>query len=332
MNDGGAGGSAALLGALLAGLSAAAFVLALFYPVMFRAPLASRRSAVFEALLKGPSSNHGAAATRLARRAQETALKSLAQHGKASRPSPIESQLAAAGLDWPAGRYLAVSLAFAAALFGLMLLAGRAPAAALGAACLAAWFLPQRYLAMRAERRKLAFLTAFSAAVDMIVRGAKAGLAVADCFAVVAADAAEPVKSEFEAILAQLKAGVPLPAALDKLAAAMPAPEVRFFTLIMSMQSQTGGNLTDALANLSGVLKDREKIASKVRIASAEARASALIIGLLPFAVIAGTAAVAPSYITVFWADEAGRRIAVFCIVWLVAGAIVLRRMARIEV
>jgi tight adherence protein B len=166
----------------------------------------------------------------------------------------------------------------------------------------------------------------------MIVRGAKSGLSIMDCLAMVASDAASPVKEEFEALVTQLRAGVALPAAMEKLAAAMPAPEVRFFVMIMSAQNHTGGNLTDALANLSGVLRDRDRIASKTRIAAAEGRASALIIGALPFLVIGATAAITPDYISVLWADEAGRRIGVTCMVWLAIGIFVLGRMARIEV
>lgn len=102
--------------------------------------------------------------------------------------------------------------------------------------------------------------------------------------------------------------------------------------MIMSAQSQSGGSLTEALVNLSSVLRDREKIAMKTRIASAEGRSSALIIGALPFVVIGATAAFAPQYISFLWTDDAGRRVAFFCLVWLVCGILILGRMARIEV
>ncbi len=166
----------------------------------------------------------------------------------------------------------------------------------------------------------------------MIVRGAKSGLSLMDCLGMVASDASPPVRDEFGQIVAQLRAGVPLPAAMEKLGLAMPVPEVRFFVMIMSAQSQTGGNLTDALANLSGVLRDREKIASKIRIASAEGRTSALLIGCLPFLVIGATAAFAPQYVAFLWSDPDGRRVAAFCGIWLLGGFLVLGRMSRIDV
>ena len=322
---------ATVLAPVLAAIGAAALVCAIFFPLLLRPPLAGQRSAIFEALLKG-SADRAIPAGRVVRRAQESALKSVAQHGRAMRVSQIQAQLTAAGLDWSPRRYMAVCFAIGIVIFGGGASLGPSPASALGAGCLGAWLIPQRYLAFRAGRRKLGFLKAFASAVDMVVRGAKSGLSMTDCLAIVAADAEEPVRSAFEIVLAQLKAGVPLASALDKLAAAMPAAEVRFFVLIMSMQAQTGGNLTEALANLSSVLRDRDKIASKVRIASAEVRASALIIGALPIGVIAATAFFAPDYISLLWADDGGRRIASFCAVWLLAGILVLRHMARVEV
>jgi tight adherence protein B len=249
-----------------------------------------------------------------------------------SRSSALDSRIAAAGLKWSRRRYFELCLALGAAAFSAAIMLKLSPASAAMLALLGALLGPRRYLAFRAGKRKRAFLNAFSSAVDMIVRGAKSGLSIMDCLAMVASDAASPVKEEFEALVTQLRAGVALPAAMEKLAAAMPAPEIRFFVMIMSAQSHTGGNLTDALANLSGVLRDRDRIASKTRIAAAEGRASAVIIGALPFLVIGATAAFTPDYISVLWADEAGRRIGVICAVWLAIGIFVLGRMARIEV
>ncbi|WP_088360701.1 MULTISPECIES: type II secretion system F family protein [Rhodomicrobium] len=316
--------------ALLAAISAAAVVCGAFFAVLFPAALGDQRSAVFEALLKSRSTE-AVPVTRPTRRAQATALRSIALRRRADRASRLQAQIAAAGLSWTAGQYLGLC----AIVGGVVLYTGLAlqsgPATALTGALIAAVLLPQRYLDYRAERRKQAFLTAFAAAVDMILRGVKSGLPLIDCLAIAAADADDPVRHEFAAILAQLKAGVPLPAAAEKLAAAMPAAEIRFFVAILSVQSQSGGNLSEPLANLSRVLRDRQRLAAKVRIASAEMRTSAMVIGALPFLVIAATAIFAPAYISMLWSNEAGRRVAAFCAVWLLLGILVLRRMARIE-
>jgi tight adherence protein B len=324
-------GQTTWLAPALAAISAAATVCAAFYQLIRHPRLFNQRSGIFVTLLKG---NAGIAVTttRTVRRAQEVALKSVAQQGRANRVSHLERQLASAGLNWPPRRYLVACIALAVLLFLAALVVGFSPSLSLPASLIAAWLLPQRYLTFRADRRKRAFLATFGNAVDMVVRGAKSGLSLMDCLAIVASDAEEPVRGEFEIILGQLRAGVPLPATMEKLAAAMPTAEVRFFVLLMSMQSQAGGNLTDALLNLSSILRARDQIAAKVRIASAEVRASAVIIGALPFIVIGATAAFSPDYIAMMWTNDSGRRVAGFCAVWLLAGFLVLRRMARIEV
>ena len=322
-------GQPALLASLLAGIGAGAFVCALFYPRLMRPRLARQRGAVFEALLRGESGLDAARPTRGIRRAQEFALRSVAAV-PSSRELMMQRRLAAAGLDWRVSRYAAGCVVLAAAIFAALAIALPLPIA-MGAAIAAAWFIPNGCLAFLAGRRRRTFLAAFAAAVDMIVRGARSGLSLMDCLAIVAADADEPVRREFGAILAQLRAGVPLKAAMDKLSTVMPAAEVRFFVLIMSIQSQTGGNLTTALGNLAGVLRDRQTLAVKVAIASAEARVSALIIAALPFAVIAATTMFAPDYIAFLWRDESGRKLAAICAAWLALGVIVIRRMARIE-
>lgn len=323
-------GHPAILAALLASFGAAALICALFYPRLARPPLSQQRSAVFEALLRGDTVQEAVRPTRSIRRAQEFALQSVARHERPSRERIVQRQIAAAGLHWTVSRYAMCCLMLAVAIFAA--LAMWLPlSVATGAAIAAGWFIPKWGLATLAARRRRKFLAAFGAAVDMIVRGAKSGLSLMDCLAIVATDADEPVRREFDAILSQLRAGVPLTAAMEKLSAVMPAAEVRFFVLIMSIQSQTGGNLTTALGNLAGVLRDRQKLAVKVRIASAEARVSALIIAALPFAVIAATAMLAPDYIALLWRDEAGRRLAAISAAWLGLGILVIRHMARIE-
>ena len=317
------------LAALLAGVGAAAFVCALFYTQLVRPHLSLRRGAVFEALLRGGSGLDLMRPTRGIRRAQEFALRSVTP-GPSSRELLIQRRLAAAGLDWRVSGYAAACLVLAVAVFAPLAAFLPLPIAT-GIAIAAAWFIPKQCLAFLADRRRRQFLAAFGAAVDMIVRGAKSGLSLMDCLAIVATDAEDPVRREFAAILAQLRAGVPLRAAMEKLSLVMPAAEVRFFVLIMSIHSQTGGNLTTALGNLAGVLRDRHKLAVKVRIASAEARVSALIIAALPFAVIAATTMFAPDYIAFLWRDEAGRKLAAISAAWLALGVIVIRRMARIE-
>lgn len=320
------------LAVALAASSGCAFVCALFFPYLIKTSLASRRSAVFEALLHNKGVLQDApAATRNIRRAQEIALQSVTRTAANKRHSHLQGQLRAAGLGCSTYNFMLYSLGLGLLLIGLAQLLQMPLSFSFSAAAAGSYYLPQYYLRNLAQRRKQRFLNAFAASVDMIIRGTKSGLSITECLAAVANEADEPVRREFVLLADQLRAGVPLPNAMEKLASAMPAPEIRFFTLIMSMQSQTGGNLTDALSNLAKVLRDRHKLASKVRIASAEARASAITIGSLPFIVIAATAVFAPDYISRLWIEESGRVIIGICASWLILGVLVLRRMARIE-
>jgi tight adherence protein B len=314
---------------LLAAFSAAALICAVFFPVLL--PASAARGKALAAILERAGRGGARQNTRNARRAQAIALKLVAQERRMKRMTRISQKLSHAGLDMSARRY-----ALYAGLFGLaVLLAGIvlrfSPGASLSAALLLAVLLPSKLLDHLAVRRQRRFLAGFTGAIDTILRGARSGLSLPDCIALVASDAAPDVRREFAPVVAQLRAGAPLAGAMDRLAARVPIPEVRFFALVVAIQSQTGGNFTEALANLAGVLRERDRLAAKVRIASAEVKGSAITIGALPFVVVGATALLTPDYIAVLWREEAGRRLAAMAILWLLIGIAVLRRMARIE-
>ena len=126
----------------------------------------------------------------------------------------------------------------------------------------------------------------FPDAVDIIVRGVKAGLPLLDCLKMITIEAPEPMKSEFRAIVETQAIGMPLGEACAKLYEHMPLPEANFFGIVISIQQRSGGNLAEALGNLSRVLRDRKKMKAKIQAMSQEAKASAAIIGALPLAVM----------------------------------------------
>jgi tight adherence protein B len=316
----------------LAALSAACFVFGIFRSRMNGVATSARRSVLYRKLIAAGDPGKRMSESRSLKRAQEAALKSVARQGKKRRQSRLQDALSAAGFAFAPGRFLATCIMIGGTVFVLTLGAGKSLVLAVALAALSGYFVPQRYLSWRAERRKQGFLKAFSPAVEMIIRGAKSGLSLMDCLTMVANDAPSPVREEFQTISSQLTAGVALPAAMDRLARTMPAPEVRFFAMVMSAQSQTGGNLTHALSNLANVLHQRERLATKIRIASAEGKISALIIGVLPFFVIVGTYAFSPDYISFLWTDETGRKAGLFSLVWLTIGIFVLIKMSKFEV
>ena len=319
-----------LIGAcVLAGLSAPAFIAAMFYHLIAGAPVQGRGRALARVL--GGSGRGAMETTRSAKRAQTIALRMVAEERRMKHMTRLAENIAHAGLDWSTQRYAAYSAGLGLLVFLVGLLLRMPLGLSLSAALLIAVLLPWRGLTFLARRRRQRFLAGLTGAMDIIVRGARSGLSLPDCLAIVANDAAPAVRKEFAPVVAQLRAGAPLASAIDRLAARMPVPELRFFALIVTVQSQTGGNFTDALANLAGVLRERERLAAKVRTASAEVKASAITIGSLPFIVVGATAFLAPDYIALLWQDEAGRKLAGIAAAWMLAGILVLRRMARIE-
>ena len=163
-----------------------------------------------------------------------------------------------------------------------------------------------------AARRQ--FLKALPDAVDVIVRGIKAGLPLFESIKVVAADAPEPLQSEFLAIIETQAIGMPLGEACARLYERMPVPEANFFGIVIAIQQKSGGNLSEALGNLSKVLRDRKKMAEKIQAMSMEAKASAGIIGSLPPIVMLLVYLSTPDYISLLWTHPTGQLMLVGCV------------------
>jgi Flp pilus assembly protein TadB len=181
------------------------------------------------------------------------------------------------------------------------------------------------------KRREKKFLKALPDAVDVIVRGIKAGLPLFDSLKVVAADAPEPLKSEFNAIIETQAIGMPLGEACARLFERMPLPEANFFGIVIAIQQKSGGNLSEALGNLSKVLRDRKKMAEKIQAMSMEAKASAGIIGSLPPIVMLLVYLSTPDYISLLWTHPTGQLMLVGCVVWMSMGILVMKKMINFD-
>jgi Flp pilus assembly protein TadB len=199
--------------------------------------------------------------------------------------------------------------------------------AALGLAFGAGFGLPRWLLAYLKKRREKNFLKALPDAVDVIVRGIKAGLPLFDSIKVVAADASEPLRSEFLAIIETQAIGMPLGEACGRLFERMPLPEANFFGIVVAIQQKSGGNLSEALGNLSKVLRDRKKMADKIQAMSMEAKASAGIIGSLPPIVMLLVYLSTPDYISLLWTHPTGQLMLVGCVIWMSIGIFVMKKM-----
>ena len=262
----------------------------------------------------------------------ESSLKELeARRLKESKVS-LSTRLMQAGLDWSTQKFMIVSGVLAAACFVAAILGGGGGLlAAAGLAFAGGFGLPRWGLSYLKKRREKNFLKALPDAVDVIVRGIKAGLPLFESIKVVAADAPEPLKSEFMAIIETQAIGMPLGDACARLFERMPVPEANFFGIVIAIQQKSGGNLSEALGNLSKVLRDRKKMAEKIQAMSMEAKASAGIIGSLPPIVMLLVYLSTPGYISLLWTHPTGQLMLVGCVIWMSLGIFVMKRMINFD-
>jgi tight adherence protein B len=261
----------------------------------------------------------------------EGSLKELEARRQKEKKIPLSSRLTQAGLTWTTQKFMVASGVLAAFAFAIAMLAGGGLIAAVGLAFAAGFGLPRWALSYLKKRREKAFLKALPDAVDVIVRGIKAGLPLFESIKVVAADAPEPLKSEFLAIIETQAIGMPLGDACARLFDRMPVPEANFFGIVIAIQQKSGGNLSEALGNLSKVLRDRKKMAEKIQAMSMEAKASAGIIGSLPPIVMLLVYLSTPDYISLLWTHPTGQLMLVGCVVWMSIGIFVMKRMINFD-
>ena len=240
-------------------------------------------------------------------------------------------RISQAGLDWSVQKFMVVSAVFAAAFFAAAMFAGGGLLGATGLAFAAGFGLPRWLLSFLKKRREKAFLKALPDAVDVIVRGIKAGLPLFESLKVVAGDSPEPLRGEFNAIIETQAIGIPLGDACTRLYERMPVPEANFFGIVIAIQQKSGGNLSEALGNLSKVLRDRKKMAEKIQAMSMEAKASAAIIGALPPIVMILVYLTTPDYISLLWTHPTGQLMLVGCVIWMSIGILVMKKMINFD-
>lgn len=253
------------------------------------------------------------------------------KHKKSKGRVPLSVKLAQAGLSWSKRQFMLISAAIGIGCFlaGVTFGAGLLGGVGLGFA--GAFGVPFWLLSFLKKRREVKFLDSFPDAVDIIVRGVKAGLPLLDCLKMVAIEAPEPLKSEFRTIIETQAVGMPLGEACQKLYEDMPVPEANFFGIVISIQQKAGGNLAEALNNLSRVLRDRKKMKAKIRAMSQEAKASAGIIGSLPVAVMTLVYVTSPKYMSLLFTTPMGHLMLAGSVVWMFIGVMVMKKMINFD-
>lgn len=186
------------------------------------------------------------------------------------------------------------------------------------------------------RRQRAAYLRGFDRqflpALDIIVRGLRSGMPVIAALQVVQRETEGPVRTEFRRLLDDLSLGLTLTQAVDRLAERVPLTEVRFFAVVIGLQSRTGGRLSETLENLAGTLRDRNQLNSRIRVVSQEARTSAKIIAALPVFVAGGLFLLNPAYISVLFTQTLGIVVLCVSLFWMGLGGFIMRRMTEINV
>jgi tight adherence protein B len=249
---------------------------------------------------------------------------------KSARP-PLKTRMEQAGLSWTKRTYYLVSAGIAFFIILVTWLFGLPWWAVLIFGVCGVVAVPRWLVGYLRKRRFKKFLGEFPNAVDVIVRGIKAGLPLNDCMKIIANEAGEPVKGEFKVVNEEQTLGLSLPDAIARLPDRIPVPETSFFSIVISIQSKAGGNLSEALGNLSRVLRERKKMKDKIKAMSAEAKASALIIGALPLVVMVLVYLSSPGYIMLLFQTTTGNVILAFASIWAGIGVLVMRKMVNFD-
>ncbi len=311
---------------LLAMFCAGAIAWVLVYPYLSGEKEAEKRMLIV-ARPGGQSMKVASRALKSRREQVESSLKEMEGRRKKSKSPPLASRIAQAGLSWSKQQFMIFSAVLGGVAFvGVLLAQGGLIGAAL-LAFAAGFGLPRWILTFLKRRRENQFLDRFPDAIDVIVRGIKSGLPLGDSLRVIANESPEPIRSEFRHILETQAIGLPLGEACGKLFDRMPVPEANFFAIVISIQQKSGGNLSEALGNLSKVLRDRKKMKGKIQAMSTEAKSSAAIIGALPIAVMSIVYLTSPNYITLLWTDRLGQMMLGASAIWMFIGVMVMRKM-----
>lgn len=261
----------------------------------------------------------------------QDSLKELEKQSRKKKKLTLKTSIERAGLEISQTQFWILSLIVGLANGVFVFMAGGPIYLAVIAVFAIGLGLPRWILKFLRKRRQTKFIEEFANSLDVVVRGVKTGLPVNDCFQMIASEAAEPVRSEFKLVVEAQRLGVPLEEGLERMYDRMPLAEVSFLAIVMAIQKESGGNLSEALGNLSKVLRERKKMKGKITAMSQEAKSSAAIIGSLPILVMGIVYISTPEYITLLWTDPTGQVMLGASAFWMTCGVLVMKKMINFD-
>jgi len=319
---------------VLATASVGGLLLALYYPRLAGgSPLDRRIEMISPSRIRtvrvGDNTAEKARKRSVVSTLQEADERQRGETRKRYKPS-LATRLRQANIGWTAKKYYLTCVGAGVVLFLAFLgILGNLPAAGLGV--VGGPLLAHLYVGLKRRRRLERFRTLFPDAIDVIVRGIKSGVPLGDCLKIIATEAPEPVRGEFKTLVEDQALGMPLDEAVQRLPERIPVSETSFFAIVIAVQSRAGGNLSEALGNLSGVLRERKKMVGKIAAMSAEAKASGGIIGSLPIIVGGILYFTSPAYVGLLLTTMTGNLVLTACAVWMMIGILVMRQMINFD-
>ncbi|ADM09152.1 hypothetical protein PB2503_05392 [Parvularcula bermudensis HTCC2503] len=244
----------------------------------------------------------------------------------------LDKLIEQAGFDFSVRDFWTASAIVAVVMIGIGYVSGQNALVILAMGIVGGLGIPRWFLYQTRRKRQKKFENEFSNAIDVIVRGVKSGLPVNECLKIISRDAQSPVKEEFQLLVEGQRIGLTLEQSLERLYNRMPISDVNFFAIVLVIQQQTGGNLADALGNLSTVLRSRKTMLGKIAALSMEAKASAAILAAMPFFVSGLVYLAAPDYIAPLFSTQTGQFMLMGAGMWMLIGIVVMKNMISIKV
>jgi tight adherence protein B len=252
--------------------------------------------------------------------------------GSGSRLEALQLRLTRTGKDWTVTQYIYASIGLALAVAVLMFIATKALLLALGIGLMVGAGVPHMVVGYLIGKRTNEFVSKFPDGIELLVRGLRSGLPVTETLAVVAQEVPGPVGYEFKTVIDRIKVGKTMEDALQDTADKLGIAEFNFFTITLAIQRETGGNLAETLSNLADVLRKRAQMKLKIRAMSSESKASAYIVGSLPFLVFGAIMYINPEYMGGFFSDDRLIVAGLGAGVWMAIGAFIMAKMVSFEI
>ena len=248
------------------------------------------------------------------------------------RPAVLKKRLAMTGKSWTVGQYGMATGGLVVVVGALIVLRGGPVLIALLIAIIIGAGLPHFVVGFFIKRRIAKFTAKFPDAIELLVRGLRSGLPISETMAVVGAEVPGPVGEEFRAVSDKMKIGRTMDAALQDTADRLGTPEFQFFVISIAIQRETGGNLAETLSNLATVLRQRSQMKLKIKAMSSESKASAYIVGSLPFIVFVLIMWISPGYMGNFFVEPRLIIAGIGGLVWMGLGGFIMAKMVNFEV